>query len=234
MNILILAAGYGKRMQELTENTPKPLLPFRKKNLLSYALDMAQAIQEEDIYINVHYQSDQIIRFVHENYPNVKISDETSQILDTGGGIKEILSKGKDLLIFNSDNYWQLDFLSDLKSGIDFFNKNPEITNLLFTCSSFDTYFDLNLQLTGLCQDKEIFDLHQNSKNQLIIPSDNYNTQFQGCHLIRENCLKNYPNVFPLQDQWRQASKDQTIYGFSCSAHVTHVGTKELYLKHSG
>ena len=54
MNILILAAGYGKRMQEFTENTPKPLLPFRKKNLLSYALDMAQAIQEEDIYINVH------------------------------------------------------------------------------------------------------------------------------------------------------------------------------------
>ena len=77
MNILILAAGYGKRMQEFTKNTPKPLLPFRKKNLLSYALDMAQAIQEEDIYINVHYQSDQIIRFVHENYPNVKISDET-------------------------------------------------------------------------------------------------------------------------------------------------------------
>ena len=217
MNILILAAGYGKRMQEFTENTPKPLLPFRKKNLLSYALDMAQAIQEEDIYINVHYQSDQIIRFVHENYPNVKISDETSQILDTGGGIKEILSKGKDLLIFNSDNYWQLDFLSDLKSGIDFFSKNSQITNLLFTNPS-----------------KEIFDLHHSNLNQLIIPSDNYNTQFQGCHLIRENCLKNYPNVFPLQDQWRQASKDQTIYGFSCSAHVTHVGTKELYLKHSG
>ena len=217
MNILILAAGYGKRMQEFTKNTPKPLLPFRKKNLLSYALDMAQAIQEEDIYINVHYQSDQIIRFVHENYTNVKISDETSQILDTGGGIKEILSKGKDLLIFNSDNYWQLDFLSDLKSGIDFFSKNSQITNLLFTNPS-----------------KEIFDLHQSNLNQLIIPSDNYNTQFQGCHLIRENCLKNYPNVFPLQDQWRQASKDQTIYGFSCSAHVTHVGTKELYLKHSG
>ena len=217
MNILILAAGYGKRMQELTENTPKPLLPFRKKNLLSYALDMAQAIQEEDIYINVHYQSDEIIRFVHENYPNVKISDETSRILDTGGGVKKILSKGKDLLIFNSDNYWQLDFLSDLKSGIDFFNKNAEITNLLFTNSS-----------------KEIFDLHQNNQNQLILSSDNYNTQFQGCHLIRKNSLKNYSNVFPLQDQWRQASKNQTIYGFSCSAHVTHVGTKELYLKHSG
>jgi|GEM_PF-5362031 len=217
MNILILAAGYGKRMQELTENIPKPLLPFRKKNLLSYALDLAQAIQEEDIYINVHYQSDKIIRFVEQNYPQVKISDETEQILDTGGGVKEILSKGKDLLIFNSDNYWQLDFLSDLKSGIDFFNKNPEITNLLFTSSS-----------------KEIFDLYQNSKNQLIIPSDNYNTQFQGCHLIRKNCLKDYPNVFPLQDQWRQVSKDQTIYGFSCRSQVTHVGTKELYLKQSG
>ena len=170
---------------------------------------------KNSIYINVHYFLP-VFRRVIPNYPNVKISDETSQILDTGGGIKEILSLSI-LLIFNSDNYWQLDFLSDLKSGIDFFSKNSQITNLLFTNPS-----------------KEIFDLHQSNLNQLIIPSDNYNTQFQGCHLIRENCLKNYPNVFPLQDQWRQASKDQTIYGFSCSAHVTHVGTKELYLKHSG
>jgi len=36
-----------------------------------------------------------------------------------------------------------------------------------------------------------------------------------------------------LQDQWRQASKDQTIYGFSCSAHVTHVGTKEFIFENT-
>ena len=47
MDILILAAGYGKRMGDLTKATPKPLLPFKEKNLLSYALEIAEAIPEK-------------------------------------------------------------------------------------------------------------------------------------------------------------------------------------------
>ena len=63
MDILILAAGYGKRMGDLTKATPKPLLPFKEKNLLSYALEIAEAIPAKDIHVNVHYQSNQIIKY---------------------------------------------------------------------------------------------------------------------------------------------------------------------------
>lgn len=217
MNILILAAGHGKRMRDLTKTTPKPLLRFKEKNLLSYALEIAEAIPVKDIYVNVHYQSDQIIKFINANFPQVKISDESQQILNTGGGIKKVLTQGQDLLILNSDNYWNFDILPDLKSGIDFFNRNTNITNLLFTHSN-----------------KENFDLLLDTNNRIIIPSSHYNTQFQGCHMIRSHCLKNYSNIFPIQDQWKQASISQTIYGFSCQISVTHLGTKELYLKHSG
>ena len=217
MDILILAAGHGKRMRDLTKTTPKPLLRFKEKNLLSYALEIAEAIPVKDIYVNVHYQSDQIIKFINANFPKVKISDETQQILNTGGGIKKVLTQGQDLLILNSDNYWNFDILPDLKLGIDFFNCNTNITNLLFTHSN-----------------KENFDLLLDTNNQIVIPSSHYNTQFQGCHMIRSHCLKNYSNIFPIQDQWKQASISQTIYGFSCQISVTHLGTKELYLKHSG
>ena len=217
MDILILAAGYGKRMGDLTRATPKPLLPFKEKNLLSYALEIAEAISAKDIHVNVHYQSDQIIKFIHANFPQVKISDESQQILNTGGGIKKVLTQSQDLLILNSDNFWNFDILPDLKSGIDFFNRNTNITNLLFTHSN-----------------KKNFDLYLDTNNQIIIPSSHYNTQFQGCHIIRSHCLKNYSNIFPIQDQWKQASINQTIYGFSCQTSVTHLGTKELYLKHSG
>lgn len=217
MDILILAAGYGKRMKDLTETTPKPLLRFKEKNLLSYALEIAEAIQLRDIYVNVHYQSDQIIKFINTNFPQVKISDESDQILNTGGGIKKILTQSQDLLILNSDNYWNFDIVPDLKLGIDFFNHNTNITNLLFTHSS-----------------KENFDLYIDTNKQIIIPSSHYNTEFQGCHLIRNHCLKNYSNNFAIQDQWKEASINQTIYGFSCQTNVTHLGTKELYLKHSG
>ena len=217
MDILILAAGHGKRMRDLTKTTPKPLLRFKDKNLLSYALEIAEAIQLRDIYVNVHYQSDQIIKFINTNFPQVKISDESQQILNTGGGIKKVLTQSQDLLILNSDNFWNFDILPDLKSGIDFFNRNTNITNLLFTHSN-----------------KKNFDLYLDTNNQIIIPSSHYNTQFQGCHIIRSHCLKNYSNIFPIQDQWKQASINQTIYGFSCQTSVTHLGTKELYLKHTG
>ena len=217
MDILILAAGHGKRMRDLTKTTPKPLLRFKDKNLLSYALEIAEAIPAKDIYVNVHYLSDQIIKFINANFPQVKISDESQQILNTGGGIKKVLTQSQDLLILNSDNFWNFDILPDLKSGIDFFNRNTNITNLLFTHSN-----------------KKNFDLYLDTNNQIIIPSSHYNTQFQGCHIIRSHCLKNYSNIFPIQDQWKQASINQTIYGFSCQTSVTHLGTKELYLKHTG
>ena len=217
MDILILAAGHGKRMRDLTKTTPKPLLRFKDKNLLSYALEIAEAIPAKDIYVNVHYQSDQIIKFIHANFSQVKISDESQQILNTGGGIKKVLTQSQDLLILNSDNFWNFDILPDLKSGIDFFNRNTDITNLLFTHSN-----------------KKNFDLYLDTNNQIIIPSSHYNTQFQGCHIIRSHCLKNYSNIFPIQDQWKQASINETIYGFSCQTSVTHLGTKELYLKHTG
>ena len=154
MDILILAAGHGKRMRDLTKATPKPLLRFKEKNLLSYALEIAEAIPAKDIHVNVHYQSDQIIKFINANFPQVKISDESQQILNTGGGIKKVLTQSQDLLILNSDNYWNFDILPDLKSGIDFFNRNTNITNLLFTHSN-----------------KEGFDLHLDTNKQIIIPS---------------------------------------------------------------
>ena len=74
MDILILAAGHGKRMRDLTKTTPKPLLRFKDKNLLSYALEIAEAISAKDIHVNVHYQSDQIIKsvsYTHLTLPTI-------------------------------------------------------------------------------------------------------------------------------------------------------------------
>ena len=40
MDALILAAGYGMRMENLTKDTPKPLLKIKNKTLISYAIDL--------------------------------------------------------------------------------------------------------------------------------------------------------------------------------------------------
>ena len=63
----------------------------------------------EEIFINVHYKSDQIISYLTNlNNPKIKISDETDCLLDTGGGIK-IMDENKieHVFILNCDNLWE-------------------------------------------------------------------------------------------------------------------------------
>lgn len=103
---MILAAGFGKRLQPLTLTTPKPLIELDGKPLLQYALDRLVLRQLDTIVINTHYLADQIETYL-QGQP-VKISYET-EILKTGGGIAKALSYFKDAPFFslNSDIWWQ-------------------------------------------------------------------------------------------------------------------------------
>ena len=56
MDALILAAGYGMRMENLTKDTPKPLLKIKNKTLISYAIDLIKNMSFDKIYINTHYK----------------------------------------------------------------------------------------------------------------------------------------------------------------------------------
>ena len=66
-NLMILAAGYGKRMKHLTKEVPKPLLKINDKELLSYNIDFLN-LGCNKIVINTHYLHNEIKIFV-ENSP---------------------------------------------------------------------------------------------------------------------------------------------------------------------
>ena len=87
MDALILAAGYGMRMENLTKDTPKPLLKIKNKTLISYAIDLIKNMSFDKIYINTHYKHNMLKRFISENYPDISISYEET-ILGT-----EVVSK---------------------------------------------------------------------------------------------------------------------------------------------
>ena len=89
MDALILAAGLGSRMEDLTKDTPKPLLTINNKALISYALDIVIKLPFDNIYVNTHYQSEQLTQYLKDQYPQILTSHENT-ILGTGGGIKKI------------------------------------------------------------------------------------------------------------------------------------------------
>lgn len=103
--LMIFAAGFGTRMRSLTANQPKPLIEVGGKTLLDHALD--QASPEMRIVVNVHYLGDQIRRHLAAR-PDVQISDESAEILETGGGLRAALPLlGPDpVFVLNSDGVW--------------------------------------------------------------------------------------------------------------------------------
>ena len=63
---MILAAGFGKRLQPLTLKFPKPLLKIGNETLLSNTLNFLQKSEIKKVVINVHYLGEQIIEYINK------------------------------------------------------------------------------------------------------------------------------------------------------------------------
>ena len=76
-NLMILAAGYGRRMKNLTKKKPKPLLKINNKELLRHNIDFFLNLGCKKIVINTHYFHDQIKNFIQKYYMKKNIELNT-------------------------------------------------------------------------------------------------------------------------------------------------------------
>jgi MurNAc alpha-1-phosphate uridylyltransferase len=75
---MIFAAGFGKRLKPLTDQTPKPLISIGKTTCLDFALEQLKKANIQKIVVNTHHLSDQIHRHLIELYPNHLSSSDLS------------------------------------------------------------------------------------------------------------------------------------------------------------
>ena len=97
MKAMIFSAGLGTRFKPWTDKHPKALAVVNGKSLLQRNIEYLQQYEIYDVIVNVHHFADQIIDAIEKNKgwgSNIIISDETDEVLETGGG----LLKAKDLL----------------------------------------------------------------------------------------------------------------------------------------
>ena len=88
MTALIFAAGLGTRLKPLTDTMPKAMVPVNGKPLVQILIEKLKGIGVTEIVINVHHFAQQIIDFVEANDHfgiDIKFSDETDMLLETGG-----------------------------------------------------------------------------------------------------------------------------------------------------
>ncbi|MDR3236292.1 MAG: nucleotidyltransferase family protein [Prevotellaceae bacterium] len=109
MKAMILAAGLGTRLAPLTDTRPKALVMLKGKTLLETVVQKLIAYRFNEIIINVHHFAGQIKDFLdaHQNFGiRIAVSDESGQLLDTGGGIKKaawFFDDGQPFLVHNVD-----------------------------------------------------------------------------------------------------------------------------------
>ncbi len=126
---MLLAAGLSTRMRPLTDDIPKPLLPFWNHRILDLTLTYLSYYGVKSIAVNVHHGRDQFLPALKDiqNLP-IRPFDE-KVILGTGGGIKNMRSfvKGEHFLVTNCD------FLTDvdLKSAMKFHEEKKAVATMV-------------------------------------------------------------------------------------------------------
>lgn len=106
-SVMLFAAGFGTRMGALTATRPKPLIRVAGKALIDHALDLVDQIQPRRVVANLHYLPDQIR--THLAGRQIVFADESTRILETGGGLKAalpLLGPGP-VFTMNTDAVWQ-------------------------------------------------------------------------------------------------------------------------------
>ena len=219
---LILCAGYGKRLAPITNGIPKPLLKVKNINLLDNTLKFVKSIGINKIKINTFYLSEQIKNFIEkQNYPlNIDIVNDGEKILDTGGGIYNLIkhSEEEDFLTLNPDTFWDSNYINIFNEMEKYYFKN-KINNLLMVVKknrSFDVRFKGDFNLNGNKLFKE-------TKNEFI---------YTGCQILNRKIFQHInKNIFSMSEIWNDLSDKKELYGYESLNEFVHLTDIEIYKK---
>ena len=219
---LILCAGLGKRVLPLSLEIPKPLLKLNNITLLENTINLLEALKIENIKLNTFYLQNQIKDFFSNQKfkANIEIIGDGKKILDTGGGIYNLIktSDDEDFLVLNPDTIWSLNYLETIKNMQKFYFEK-KIQNLLMVVSknkSFDKRFKGDFEL-------KLNQLFRKNKNNYI---------YTGCQLINRNLFKNIKNKnFSITKIWNEQLNEKKLYGHESKEEFIHIRDLEIYNK---
>jgi MurNAc alpha-1-phosphate uridylyltransferase len=107
---MVLAAGLGTRMRPLTNDRPKALVEVGGRALVDHVLDRLAEAGVERAVVNVHWFADRLEAHLaaRGRGPEVVISDERAELLETGGGLKKAhpLLGDEPVFVANIDSVW--------------------------------------------------------------------------------------------------------------------------------
>jgi len=219
---LILCAGFGKRLNPITLNTPKPLLEIKDISMLERCIGLIEKLGVQKILINTFYLKDQFLAFLNRKNFNIDIEiiEDGEHILDTGGGIQNMIkdSNEKDFLIFNPDTMWSNDYKDEiLKMEKMYFSQKLE--NILLLVNK-KLSFDKKL--------KGDFNL----KNNLINKEAEKEFIYIGCQIINKKLfIKEKIENYSILEIWNNLLDQKKLFGYESQKDFYHLTDLDIFKK---
>jgi len=219
---LILCAGYGKRLNPLTLDIPKPLLEINEVTLLENTINLLQDLGIKKIILNTFYLKEKIYKFIKKKdfQIDLEIIDEGEDILDTGGGILNMMNSSSetDFLTINPDTLWNKNYIKYIQD-MEKFYFSQKIKNILLLVKqnlSFDKDLNSDFNLVKNKIKKEI-------KNEFI---------YTGCQIINKSLFDDFLSKnFPVSEVWNKLIDIDQLYGYESLEYFKHVTNIQVYNK---
>jgi NDP-sugar pyrophosphorylase family protein len=217
MKAMIFSAGLGTRFKPWTDEHPKALAPVNGKSLLQRNIEYLKHYGITEIVVNVHHFSQQVIDAIYENKGwgcDICVSDETDELLETGGGLmkaRKYLDGSKPFVTVNVDILTDL----DLKKLLAFHHQHKPLISFGVTDRKTSRHFlfDENDRLCGWRN-------KNTGEEKLSIDKPGLREKAYSCVVVFQ------PEVFPLIKQqgkfsltgtYLDLAKDHLILGYDHS-----------------
>tara|TARA_B100000579_G_scaffold36480_1_gene25530 strand:- start:99 stop:806 length:708 start_codon:yes stop_codon:yes gene_type:complete len=219
---LILCAGFGKRVNPITTDIPKPLIMYKDITLLENTINLIIDLKIENIKINVFYLKEKITQFIeNKNFPvKIEIIDDGETILGTGGGALNLINSTNEnnVLVINPDTVWNSTYLKSINE-MEKFYFDQKIKNILLIVNN------------SFCLDKR-FNGDFEFKDNILLKKKINDFKYTGCQIINKELFIN-KNItyFPMSEIWDNLERENKLHGFEYNGEFLHLTDIEIYNK---
>jgi D-glycero-alpha-D-manno-heptose 1-phosphate guanylyltransferase len=219
---IILAGGFGTRLQHVLPDLPKPMAPINNKPFLSYLFDYLLQYDYTHVALSTGYLHEKIENHFHNTYKNLQLSyAHEAEPLGTGGAIAFSLSKclSENVLILNGDTFFKI----NLFSFYSFHQKNDGLLTIaLRQIKDVSRYGSVEID-----NQKKIISFKEKEAatgNGLING---------GVYLLNKKLLQNIPqSKFSFEkDILEKFYREQPFYGYLFPDYFIDIGIPEDYEK---
>lgn len=211
MRGMILAAGFGTRLQPLTQTTPKALVPVAGRPLIEYSLLFLRSQGVTEVVINLHHLGNVIRAMLGDGsrYGMQIFYSPEDPILEAGGGIKnaQSLLAGDTFVVLNCDTILDL----DLHAALNFHRRHRAVVTLVLRPDAdVEQYGVLETNLKG--QIRRIRD------HTFAIEEKRLQYMFTGLQILEPRIFDFMPEVKPFsttrETYPRMMQAGEALYGF--------------------